>query len=203
MGKKIVVAGIDTDAGKTVVSAILCEALQADYWKPVQAGGLDHTDSDKVRALISNKKSVIHPEAYCLSEPMSPHAAAEIDKIEIEEVRLEIPETDNDLIIELAGGLMVPLRKDFLNIDWIKEIRLPVILTSNYYLGSINHTLLSWEMLQNVGASVLGIIFNGEKNPATFDVINHQTQAECLLEIAKEKELNPDIIKAYADRIEL
>ncbi|MEM9338223.1 MAG: dethiobiotin synthase [Bacteroidota bacterium] len=203
MGRKIIVAGIDTDAGKTVASAILCEALQADYWKPVQAGDLKNTDSHKVEQLISNEKTVIHPEAYRLSQPMSPHAAAAIDGIEIDEKSLTVPATENHLIIELAGGLMVPLRKDLLNIDWIKQINFPVVLVAHYYLGSINHTLLSWELLQNRGVNVLGVIFNGDKNPSTFDVINERTQSKCLLEIEREKELNAATIRTYANRVEL
>ncbi len=203
MGKRIIVAGIDTDTGKTVISAILCEALKADYWKPVQAGDLDNTDSHKVEGLISNDRSIIHPEAYRLTEPMSPHAAAKIDEIKIDEKKLQIPETDNDLVIELAGGLMVPLREDFLSIDWVAEINIPVILVSNYYLGSINHTLLSWELLQSRGINTLGIIFNGEKNPSTFGVIMHRTGAKCLLEVDKEKELNAALIRNYAGQIQL
>ncbi|MEM6828890.1 MAG: dethiobiotin synthase [Bacteroidota bacterium] len=203
MGRKIIVAGIDTDAGKTVASAILCEALQADYWKPVQAGDLKNTDSHKVKQLISNEKTVIHPEAYRLSQPMSPHAAAAIDGIEIDEKSLTVPATENHLIIELAGGLMVPLRKDLLNIDWIKQINFPVVLVAHYYLGSINHTLLSWELLQSRGVNVLGVIFNGDKNPSTFDVINERTQSKCLLEIEREKELNAATIRTYANRVKL
>ena len=201
--KQVIVAGIDTDTGKTVISAILCEALKADYWKPVQAGDLENTDSHKVAQLISNSETQIHPEAYRLTQPMSPHAAAEIDGVTIDEKKLKIPSTSNNLVIELAGGLMVPLRKDFLIIDWVEQTKLPVILVSNYYLGSINHTLLSWELLQQRNIPVLGIIFNGEKNPSTFDVIMHRAQAKCLLEVAKEKKLNAEIIRNYASRIKL
>jgi len=203
MSQKIIVAGIDTDTGKTVISAILCEALKADYWKPVQSGDLDNTDSHKVEGLISNDKTVIHPEAYRLTQPMSPHAAAKIDGIKIDENQLILPNTDNHLIIELAGGLMVPFREDYLSLDWVAQLNIPVVLVSNYYLGSINHTLLSWEALQSRGINTLGIIFNGEKNQSTFDVVIHRTGANCLLEVTKERELNAALIRNYASQIQL
>ncbi len=199
MSQKVIVAGIDTDTGKTVFSAILCEALKADYWKPVQAGDLDNTDSHKIQRWSPN--TVIHPEAYRLTEPMSPHAAAEIDQIAIDEAELVFPQTENDLVIELAGGLMVPLREDYLIIDWVERSKLPVILVSNYYLGSINHTLLSLNLLKQRNIPLAGIVFNGEKNPSTFDVIMHRSGANCLLEIEREKEINEEVISSYAKKL--
>ena len=201
MTKKIIVAGIDTDTGKTVASAILTKALQADYWKPVQAGDLNNTDTHKITRW--SPKASIHPEAYRLSKPMSPHAAAYIDKVRIEESALSIPATTNNLIIELAGGLMVPIRKDYLNIDWVAQSGLPVVLVSNYYLGSINHTLLSLYLLKQKNIPLMGIIFNGDKNPSTFDVIMHRSGAKCILEIEKEEEINEEVIKRYAAKVQL
>ena len=110
--RRIFVTGIGTEIGKTFCSAILVEALTADYWKPVQAGELDDLDSDFVRHAISNTKTNIHPEQYLLSEPMSPHAAARIDGIHLSPATFQRPETDNHLIIEGAGGLMVPLNDE-------------------------------------------------------------------------------------------
>ncbi|MEQ6168171.1 dethiobiotin synthase [Ekhidna sp. MALMAid0563] len=199
MNQKIIVAGIDTDTGKTVASAILCQALKADYWKPVQAGDLENTDSHKVKRWVP--EATIHPEAYQLTLPMSPHAAATIDNISIEESRLQIPTTENSLIIELAGGLMVPMREDYLNIDWVASTGLPVVLVSNYYLGSINHTLLSLYALKSRNIPLIGIIFNGDKNPSTFDVIMSRSNAKCLLEIEKEEAINEEVITRYANRI--
>lgn len=197
--QKIIVAGIGTDTGKTVASAILCKALKADYWKPIQAGDLENSDSITVKRLVPELK--IHPEAYRLSQPMSPHAAADIDQVKIEEHDLTIPATNENLIVELAGGLMVPIREDYLNINWIAKTQLPVILVADYYLGSINHTLLSLHALKNHSIPLLGIIFNGEKNNSTFEVIMHRSNAKCLLEINKEKELTPEIIQVYANKI--
>ncbi len=200
--KQLIVAGIGTDVGKTIVSAILCEALAADYWKPVQAGDLDNTDSMKVGDLVSNPKTIIHPESYRLKTPMSPHAAGEIDGIEIESEKLEIPNTTNALVVELAGGLMVPLTKNFLNIDWIEKIGLPVVLVANYYLGSINHTLLSIEQLNTRNIPLVGIIFSGEKNQTSFDVIMHRANTKSLLEIPWEEQITTETIIKHAARIE-
>lgn len=196
--RKIIVAGIGTDTGKTVASAILCKALNAEYWKPVQAGDLDNTDSNKIKKWVPESK--VHPEAYRLNTPMSPHGAAEIDEVLIQKQQLRIPETNNRLIIELAGGLMVPLHNDFLNIDWVSSTGLSVILVSNYYLGSINHTLLSLYALKRHNIPLLGIIFNGEKNPSTFDVIMHRSGTKCLLEIDHERQINEEIVSSYAKK---
>ena len=195
--EKIIVAGIDTDSGKTVISAILCRALNADYWKPVQAGDLENTDSHKIKNWSPD--TVIHPEAYRLSHPMSPHAAAKLDNLQIDEHELKLPNTQNKLIVELAGGLMVPMREDYLNIDWVKNTGLPIILVSNYYLGSINHTLLSLNLLKQRNIPIIGIIFNGEKNRSTFDVIMQRSGLKCLLEIAKEESINEKVIDKYAN----
>jgi len=201
MSQKIIVAGIGTDTGKTVASAILTKALKADYWKPVQAGDPDNTDSHKIAGWSPG--TAIHPEAHRLTQPVSPHAAAAIDRVRIKESDLQIPVTDNNLIIELAGGLMVPIRRDFLNIDWVVQTGLPVVLVSNYYLGSINHTLLSLYLVKQKNIPLSGIIFNGDKNPSAFDVIMHHSDAKCLLEIAREDVINEEVVKRYAAKIQL
>lgn len=202
--KKYIIAGIDTEIGKTVISAIVTEALQADYWKPVQSGELEHTDTDKVRALVSNSISAFHPEGYRLHTPMSPHAAAAIDGVTIEAEKLALPPTDNNLVVELAGGLMVPLTHDFLNIHLIKQWNIPVILISKYYLGSINHTLLSVEILKAHGVAIAGIIFNGETNATSKEAILHYSQLPCLGEIPWiEGELTSGTIKSMADLIKI
>ena len=195
----IAVAGIGTGVGKTFVAAILTEALQADYWKPVQAGNLDFTDTDFVRQHTSNKKSFFHPEAYRLSQPMSPHAAAKIDGIQIALDKLSIPSSSKTIVIELAGGLMVPLNDSYLNIDLLKQWKLPVVLVSQNYLGSINHTLLSIEVLKQHGILLTGIIFNGERNAATEDFILTYTGINCMAGINNENEVNKETIKRYAE----
>jgi dethiobiotin synthetase len=201
MSQKYIIAGIGTGVGKTVVSAILVEALQADYWKPIQAGDLHDTDTDKVKSWVSNPVSQFHSETYRLTTPMSPHAAAQIDGLEIEPSKLSLPSTLHHLIIELAGGIMVPLRSDFLNIDFIKQLNLPVILVSQYYLGSINHTLLSLEILKRENVKIAGIVLNGAENPSSKQVILQYAGVPLLAEVQPEKEITPQIIQQYAAKL--
>ncbi|GAA4449054.1 dethiobiotin synthase [Nibrella saemangeumensis] len=194
----LIVAGISTEIGKTVASAVLVEALQADYWKPVQSGSLDDSDTRTVQQLISNPVSQFHPEAYRLTQPLSPHAAAAIDGVEISLENITLPETDNHLIIELAGGLMVPLNNRDLNIDLVQRWGLPVVLVSRNYLGSINHTLLSVEACRSRQIPLLGLIFNGPATPATESFILSYTGLPCLGRIEQEETLTKAIISHYA-----
>lgn len=198
--KNLFVTGIGTDVGKTVIAATLVEALQADYWKPAQAGELDNTDTHTVKRLVSNEKSHFFDERYRLKEPMSPHAAAELEGIEINLSDFELPKTDNRLIVEGAGGLMVPLNsKGDLIIDLIKHVDLAVVLVSRNYLGSINHTLLSVEALQNREIEIAGIIFNGEPNKATEDVILRYTGLRCLGRVPQLRQVDTTTIESLAD----
>lgn len=195
------ITGIGTDVGKTVASAILVEALNADYWKPIQAGDLDYTDTMKVQALVSNTATVFHPETYRLSRPISPHAAAATDKIKIDIQNIILPETSNTLIIEGAGGVMVPLNDEFLVIDLIKKFQAEVILVSSNYLGSINHTLLTIEALKNRNIPIAGIIFNGKPNKLSEEYILRFTGLKCLLAIEEEKKIDKEIISKYQSLI--
>jgi dethiobiotin synthetase len=160
----IFITGIGTGVGKTIVSAIITEKLKADYWKPIQSGDLDNSDTLKVKSLVSNDVTVFHTESYRLTQPFSPHKSAAIDKVTIDMQNIIIPETENQLVIEGAGGLMVPLNDNFLMIDLIKQLNAKVILVSKNYLGSINHTLLSIQALKNYNIEVMGIVFNGPKD---------------------------------------
>src|SRR5690606_28573836 len=163
---KIFVTGISTNVVKTIVSAMLAESLQADYWKPIQAGDLANSDSQTVRNLLSNTKTVIHPERYRLSTPASPHLAAEIDGVTIEKDNIIEPHTHNHLIIEGAGGLFVPINDLENVIDLIKP-DYKVVIVSRHYLGSINHTLMTIETLWSRNINILGIVFSGDENVAT------------------------------------
>ncbi len=198
---KIIVAGIGTGIGKTFIASILAEALQADYWKPVQSGSLDHTDTDEVRSLVTNSRSVFHKEAYCLTQPLSPHAAAKLDDIEIDSMKLFAPATDNNLIIELAGGLMVPLTNTMLNIDLLKKWNAPVILVSQNYLGSINHSLLSIEALKTRNIKLAGIIFNGESNPSSENYILQYTGANCIGKIETQSVIDSNTVSKLAQQL--
>ena len=169
--KPIFITGIGTGIGKTITSAVLVEKLQADYWKPIQSGDLGYSDTDKVRELVSNKKSVFHPEAYRLTQPFSPHKSAELERVRIELSKIIPPETENQLIIEGAGGLMVPLNDTDLMIDLIQMLEAEVVLVSQNYLGSINHTLMSAEILQLRGIKLKSIIFCGETDLSSQRII--------------------------------
>lgn len=193
---KLFITGISTEVGKTVASAIVTEALEADYWKPVQAGDLDNSDSHKVASLISNTKTVIHSNSYALNTPMSPHAAAEIDGVKITLDQIIEPETDNHLVIEGAGGLLVPLNDSDTIFDLIKP-DYKVIVVSRHYLGSINHSLLTIQALQQKGFEP-SIIFSGDEHPTTESIILEKTGVKLLGRINEEKTFDRALIKAYA-----
>lgn len=195
--KRFFITGIGTNVGKTVVAAILTEALEADYWKPIQAGDLDNSDSIEIKRLISNKKTKIYPETYRLSNPLSPHAAAKYDSVEIDINKITIPITDNHLIIEGAGGLMVPLNEEKLMIDLIQQLKVEVILVSKHYLGSINHTLLSIEILKSRNIPIRGIIFNGNKNQDTEQIILKYSSIQFLGRINHHNQIDKKEILNY------
>lgn len=197
--RKIFVTGIGTDVGKTIVAAILTEALQADYWKPIQCGSLELTDTERVKRLVESKQSFFHPEAYRLKTPASPHYAAEIEEAKIHWGKLKLPETNNTLVVEGAGGILVPFNyKGETMLDMAKNWETEVVVVSRNYLGSINHTLLTLKILQDSGVKVLGLIFNGEPSPSTEDVILKTTKVPLLGRIKEEYEFTKDLITAYS-----
>ena len=189
------ITAIDTDSGKTLVSAIICEALGADYWKPVQAGL--PRDTEVVRSLVSNSQTKFHNEKFLLSTPASPHAAARIDGVNIalEDFR---PPAARDLVIEGAGGCLVPLNdKDFV-IDLAILLNCKIIVVADLYLGSINHTLMTMECLAHRKLPVLGIIFNGDSNPESERIILHHAAVPCLLRIERERSVDKSVVRKYA-----
>ncbi|WP_370424974.1 dethiobiotin synthase [Tenacibaculum dicentrarchi] len=192
------ITGISTEVGKTVASAIFTEALEADYWKPIQAGELEDSDSHKIKKFISNKKTIIHDNSYALKTPMSPHAAAEIDNITIDLAKIIEPKTDNkNLVIEGAGGIFVPLN----NTDTILDIIKPtykVIVVSRHYLGSINHTLLTINLLKEKGFDV-SIIFSGDEHKTTEQIIKKMTNVPVIGRIDEEPYFDKTVIKEYAE----
>ncbi len=192
------VTAIGTDSGKTLVSAILCEALKADYWKPIQAGL--PRDADTVESLLSNDQSKIWPETYLLNTPASPHASARIDNVEIDLSKFVVPAADR-LIVEGAGGCLVPINNHDFVIDIAKKLNFEVILVSNLYLGSINHTLLTANYLKRHNFKVKGIIFNGESNPESERIILHHTGYLQLLSIRKEEIVNKETVRKYSIEI--
>ena len=190
------ITAIGTDSGKTLVSAIFCEAFAADYWKPVQSGM--PRDTDQVKALVTNRSTVFHPETCLLKTPASPHAAAKIDGVTISISQFNAPAVDKDLIIEGAGGCLVPLNDTDVVVDLITLFNAQAIVVSNHYLGSINHTLLTLEALQKRRIPVKGIVFNGDPNPETERIILHHTNVKCLLNIKREAVIDAAVVGRYA-----
>lgn len=197
------ITGIGTEIGKTVVSAVVTEYLQADYWKPVQSGDLHWTDTMKVQSLTSNSKSVFHPERHRLNAPLSPHASAALDGVQINLSDFTLPQTSNHLVVEGAGGLMVPLNDQDVMLDLIQQLQIPVILVSRNYLGSINHTMLSLEALAHRQITVAGIVFNGESNPATESFIEKNSHVPVLFRVGQFPEISPAAIRQFVDSIDL
>ena len=196
---KIFITGIGTDVGKTIASAIVVEALEADYWKPIQAGDIDNSDSHKIQRYISNDKTVIHNNSYKLNTPASPHYAAEVDGTKIELAKLIEPKTSNNLVIEGAGGVLVPLNDADSIVDLIQK-EYKTIVVSRHYLGSINHTLLTIEALKSRKISVAGIIFSGDENKATEEIIIKKTNCNYIGRIDNEPYFDANVIIYYADK---
>ena len=165
MSKAYIVTGTDTGIGKTTVAAMLVLALDAVYWKPIQSGTEEGTDRQRVQALTQLPDDRLLPERYVLSQPLSPHRAAELDGIEIKAEALALPAFDRTLVIEGAGGLMVPVTRNKLQIDVFADWSLPIILCARTALGTINHTLLSIEALRSRHMRLHGLIFVGDDNP--------------------------------------
>jgi dethiobiotin synthetase len=198
--KRYVISGIGTEVGKTVVSAIVSEALKATYWKPVQAGELENTDSHKVQRLTSNVR--ILPEAYKLKEPMSPHAAAEIEGVNIQLNDFNLPQVDGNFIIEGAGGLLVPINmQGLLYADVFKNWNLPVIIVSRHYLGSINHSLLTAEVLKKRDIKIAGWIFVGEENKTSESIILKVTDLPMIARIPLVSEVTKEFVSVQAAKI--
>jgi dethiobiotin synthetase len=200
--KSYFITGIGTDVGKTVVSAIFAESLCATYWKPVQAGDLDFSDTLKIKAYCSENVSFLL-ERYRLNTPASPHLAAKLDGIEIQLSDFELPQVDGNLLIEGAGGLLVPINeKGLLYIDLIQHFNLPVILVSRHYLGSINHTLLSLEALKNRNINVEIIVFVGDENTATESIILTHYPIQKVIRIPLAEEVNSEFVSDQATIIQ-
>ena len=167
---KFVICGTDTDIGKTLISAFFVRGLNSFYWKPIQSGIESETDSQSIKRIANINKDKIINEAYTFTKPLSPHWAAELDNKIIDLELLNLPTINGPLIVETAGGLMVPITRNYLQIDQIKKWGLPVILVCKSSLGTLNHTLLSIEALEKRNVKILGLVINGEKhldNPKT------------------------------------
>lgn len=195
------ITGIGTNVGKTVVSAILTEALQADYWKPIQSGIVEGKDSDTVKSFISNAKSVFHPETYLLNEPLSPHFAAKLDGVTIELDKIHLPKTANHLIIEGAGGLLVPINDTQYVIDIAKQLDCEIVLVISSYLGCINHSLLSIDYLKRNNFKIKALVFNGEFETEVKQAIVNYYPNLTIIDIPTLNIVNKSQIKEVSDKI--
>ena len=162
---QFIVCGTDTDVGKTVVSALLVQGLGAHYWKPVQSGDDQGGDSGWIKTLLELPDQRLIPEAYRFQNPVSPHWAAELEGRQIAPERLALPKISGPLVVETAGGLLVPLGRDWLQIEQVAQWQLPVLLVARSGLGTLNHTLLSVEALRHRQIPLLGLVLNGPLHP--------------------------------------
>jgi len=197
------VTGTDTDVGKTLVSAWLLSHLDASYWKPVQAGALPETDATTVRRLAEVAADRILPEAYVLPEPIAPHEAARRAGIEIVMAKLVPPSTDRLLVVEGAGGVLVPLTAKAYVIDLATELHLPVILVARSTLGTINHTLLSLEAIRRRGLPLAGVVINGPETPHNRAAIERYGQVEVIAEIPWLDTVNRSTLRTIQPELDL
>jgi dethiobiotin synthetase len=194
---QLFVTGTNTDIGKTVVSAILVAGLNAHYWKPVQSGIDESSDTEWIREKTGLPESHFHPETYRLKPYLSPHAAAALDGVKISLDRFEMPATPETetLIVEGAGGIMVPLNEEHFILDLMKKLDIPTLLVADSELGTINHTLLSLEQIRRNGLDVLGVVMNGPRNSGNRKAIEHYGQVSVLAEIEPLPEITPQSLK--------
>ncbi len=196
----IAILGIHTGIGKTVASAVIAEAIGADYWKPVQAG-LEERDTAQVMQLLTNGAGRVHPEALLLTQPMSPHAAAEIDGVVVDYTKFDWPQTDKTLLVETAGGILSPMSAHTTMADFVAHYKLPAILVVQNYLGSINHTLLSIEVLKSRGIQLLGIVISGAAYDSSESFIEQYAGVQIIARIPHITPLNYDSVRACAGTI--
>ena len=198
--KQYVISGIGTGVGKTVVSAIVSEALNATYWKPIQAGDLDNSDTLKITQLTGNVQ--VLPEVFQLSEPMSPHAAAKIDGVSIQYDDFKLPIVTSNLIIEGAGGILVPINdKGLTYADVFEFWKLPVIIVSRHYLGSINHSLMTAEVLINRDVKIAGWVFVGDENKETESIIIQNSGVKMIARVPEVEKITKEFIAEQAQII--
>ena len=197
MTQKFIITGTGTGIGKTLASAILMLGLDADYWKPLQSG--TPTDTDTVKALTGLPSPRFHAESYAFKNPLSPHIAAEMEGIMLDIANIKAPQTPRPLLIEGAGGLMVPITRSFLMIDLFKQLNAPIILCARTELGTINHTLLSVEALRAHEIPIQGLIFIGPDMNDTMQTILHFTKTKMLGHIPFMEDQTPAALKNLFD----
>jgi len=193
--RQLFITGTDTGIGKTVISAILMAGLKGRYWKPIQSGLEETTDTQWIQKVTALPENHFSPETYRLQQPLSPHASATTEGIHIDLEAFQLPDTEEHLIVEGAGGIMVPLNETHLMLDLMKKLDIPVLLVARSELGTINHTLLSLEQMKRHGLEVFGVIINGPKNPSNREAIEHFGKVTVRAEIEPLAEINPQTLK--------
>jgi dethiobiotin synthetase len=202
--KGLCVAGIGTEVGKTVASAVVCEALGWDYWKPVASGLADGPgDGEIITSLIENGRERVHPSRYLFARSLSPHVASALEGVTIALDELQMPRSTRSIVVELAGGVFVPLNDQHTNLDLITALKLPAVVVSRHYLGSINHTLLTLEALRHRELSVHGVIFNGEELPDTERIICTMGRVQRLGRIPQLAEVSYASVQEVAKTLSL
>ncbi|MGK7369337.1 MAG: dethiobiotin synthase [Candidatus Halalkalibacterium sp. M3_1C_030] len=192
---KIFVTGTDTGIGKTVVSAMMTVGLSATYWKPIQSGLKEETDTEFVRRVTGLSDTQFKDERYRLNEPLSPHASAAIDGVSISLTNFQVPDFETDhLIAEGAGGLMVPINDEAMIIDLIQYLNLPVLMVARSELGTLNHTFLSLEVLRSRDIPIIGVIMNGPRNESNRKAIEKYGSIEVIGEIESIKSMNSNML---------
>ncbi|MEC4117516.1 dethiobiotin synthase [Myroides phaeus] len=201
MKQQLFITGIGTEIGKTVVSAAFVQRFQADYWKPVQSGDLHLTDTEKVSKLVDSHL-VAHPESYRFELAASPHKSARKEGVTIEDSKIKLPQTANNLIVEGAGGLYVPMAKGYYMIDLIERLALPTVLVVRNYLGCINHAILSIEALKVRHIPIAYLVLNGEFDSDTYDAIVENIDSTTqIVRLPELTEVNAKAIKKISQYI--
>ncbi|MFI5203494.1 MAG: dethiobiotin synthase [Flavobacteriales bacterium] len=199
MPKGVFVTGIGTGVGKTMVAALLCKSFEADYWKPIQCGSLDNPDSTWVNKMVGAK---VHPEKFKLQKAASPHVAAREEDVDIDLTAFSLPVYTQSLVIEGAGGFLVPLNyKGETMRDLMRLLDFPVVLVASYYLGSINHTLLTIESLRVAGIPLAAVIMNGKRMEGTREVIANVCRTSIMLDIPSLEDGNRKTIDSICEKI--
>lgn len=195
------VTGTDTEVGKTFVCALLTSGLEAGYWKPVQSGSIDGLDSDFVCRASNMDRDKVIPERYVLKKPLSPHLAAEHENIEIDLDDFNLPSCSFPLIVEGAGGVLVPLNRKYQIVHLIKKLDLPCIIVASQRLGMINHTLLTLQVLKDADIEVMGVILNNGINHDHKEAVEHYGNVRVLAQVERMEQINPENMKKKFDEL--
>jgi dethiobiotin synthase len=197
--EKIFITGTDTDVGKTIISALLVLGLGARYWKPIQSGTEEPADAQKIQKMTGLEEEYFLPETYMLKAPLSPHLAARLERVTIDLNEIVLPDIEGPLIVEGAGGVMVPINDRHFMLDLMKKLSLPVLIVARSTLGTINHTLLTVDKLRHAGLEISGVVLNGPQNSGNKEAIEKYGRVNVLAEVEPLPELTQHILRGAFD----